>query len=142
MGLHQVEDLHSFLQFFQSVFQTKILQLKMDFWIVKCGKQVKCDQLMADRGFTIEDYLSPLGVKLVIPTNSDQNPDQTHNIMRRTHIWLLNIFRYRKLIIFTGISLFSIWKLYQRKEESLLIVVVSLISWIVLGIIRKSKKIE
>ena len=26
------------------------------------------EELMADRGFTIEDYLSPLGVKLVIPS--------------------------------------------------------------------------
>ena len=25
------------------------------------------EELMADRGFTVEDYLSPLGVKLVIP---------------------------------------------------------------------------
>ena len=51
-------------------------------------------------------------------------------------------FRCRKFIIFSGMSLFSIWKLYQSKEKSWLIVVVSLISWIVLGIIRKSEKIE
>ena len=41
LGLHQVEDFHSFLQFFQAVFQTKTLQLKVDLWIVKCRNQMK-----------------------------------------------------------------------------------------------------
>ena len=39
-------------------------------------------------------------------------------------------------------SWLSIWKLYQRKEEIYVIAVILFLSWIVLGIIRKSTKIE
>ena len=77
-----------------------------------------------------------LSRELVVEPSSRETHDQ-----RRIHIWLLKIFRCRKLIIFTEMSLSCVWKLYQRKKESVLIVVVLFISWIVLGIIRKSKKI-
>ena len=76
-----------------------------------------------------------LSRELVVEPSSRETYDQ-----RRIHIWLLKIFRCGKLIIFTGMSLSCVWKLYQRKKESVLIAVVLFISWIVLGIIRKSKK--
>ena len=57
LGLHQVEDLHTFLQFLQV--ESGLLNRQM--W--EPG-----EELIADRGFTREDYLSPLEVKLVIPS--------------------------------------------------------------------------
>ena len=36
--------------------------------LLNCQMWEPDEELMADRGFTIEDYLSPLGVKLVIPS--------------------------------------------------------------------------
>ena len=65
--------------------------------------------------------------------------NQYSHDQRQTYIWFLKIFRCRKLIIFTGMSLSRVWKLYQEKEKSLLIAGVLFILWIVLGIIRKAK---
>ena len=56
---------------------------------------------------------------------------------RQTHIWLFSFFRCRKLIIFTRMLFLSIWKLYQRKEWSLVISVLLVIPWIVFGIVKK-----
>ena len=36
--------------------------------LLNCQMWERGEKLMADRGFTIEDYLSPLGVKVVIPS--------------------------------------------------------------------------
>ena len=67
----------------------------------------------------------------------NEKPTKLRKLVRKLKIVYLHC---RKLIIFTGMSLSRVWKLYQRKEEGLLIVIVVFISWIVLGIIIKSKK--
>ena len=62
-----------------------------------------------------------------------ESPFLTNNLtidQRDAHIWLIKTFRCRKFMSFTRISLLSIWKLHHRKEESLVIAIISFILYL------------
>ena len=44
------------------------------------------EELMADRGFTVEDYLSPLGVKLVIPFLKERDQFTEEEVIKSQQI--------------------------------------------------------